>query len=244
MDRPIESTSAQVEPSPPQQDPAKNTTLQVDFTWRKWKAYVSTLSSPADPLYIVHYQAWKSPHIIVKSATSDVTIGSGTLQAVSINAKFQVQGRKGTLKALKRWKTAYTHLSYALADSPDSPVVMTWASSSGFKTWDFVCLDEQQMPVAKFSANWWSLRKIGNIEFLGPKATSTALREEIVVTGLTLLYCMLLRTNSLLSFFGAIFARPGPIKKGTAGATQQETRQASDDGPGSRQEILDGKALP
>ncbi|KAL8820042.1 MAG: hypothetical protein Q9223_001648 [Gallowayella weberi] len=246
MDHPIESTSTQIEPCSTQQDAAKNNTLQVDFTWRKGKAYISALSSPADPLYIVHYQAWKCPHIIVKSATSDATIGSGTLQAVSINAKIQVHGRKGTLKALKRWKTAYTHLSYALADNPDSPVAMTWASSSGFKTWDFVCLDEQQMPVAKFSANWWSLKKIGNIEFLGPRAASTALREEIVVTGLTLLYCMLLRTNSLLSFFGAIFARPGPIEKGTAGETQPERGQehVTDAGPNSPQESFDRKALP
>ncbi|KAL8682711.1 MAG: hypothetical protein Q9224_006751, partial [Gallowayella concinna] len=225
-------------------DSTENTTLQVDFTWRKGKAYISTLSNPSDPIYIVHYQAWKCPHIIVKSATSDATVGSGTLQAVSINAKFQVQGRKGTLKALKRWQTAYTHLSYALADNPDSPTVVTWASSSGFKTWDFICLDEQQMPVAKFSANWWSLKKIGKIEFLGPKANSTALRDEIVVTGLTLLYCMLLRTNSLLSFFGAIFARPGPIGKGDAVEARQETGQkhASDVGPMSQQ-VIDKKDI-
>ncbi|KAI4230679.1 MAG: hypothetical protein L6R40_007977 [Gallowayella cf. fulva] len=186
----------------------QNTTLQVEFTWRKWNAYIS---NPSDPIYIVNYQCIKSPHLTIKSVNSDETIGTGTLHPISINAKFQVHGRNGTLKALKRWKTSYTHLSYAYSDSSD-PVTMTWTSESGFKTWDFICLDDQQMPVAKFSANWWTLKKVGKIEFLGPKATSTAVREEIVVTGLTLLYCMLLRMNSLLSFFGAIIARPGPIK--------------------------------
>ena len=69
------------------------------------------------------------------------------------------------------------------------------------------------MPVAKFSANIWALQKVGNIEFLGDKADSKEAREEIVVTGLTLFYCMCLRTNNILNLFGAIFSRPGPIKQ-------------------------------
>jgi hypothetical protein len=61
---------------------------------------------------------------------------------------------------------------------------MTWTSSGGcFKTWDFVCMDEQQIPVAKFSANLWAIKKVGRIEFLGLKADSDAVRDEIVVTG-------------------------------------------------------------
>ena len=67
------------------------------------------------------------------------------------------------------------------------------------------------MPVAKFSANGLAVKKVGNIEFLRPKANSPVARDEIVVTGLTLFYCMLLRSSSILSFFGAIFARPGPL---------------------------------
>lgn len=95
---------------------------------------------------------------------------------------------------------------------------MTWTSSCGLKTWDFICLDEQKMPVAKFSANIWGLKKVGYITFMGSSTpgahaaggnVSDAVREEIVVTGLTLFYCMVLRTNSVLSLFGAIFSRPG-----------------------------------
>lgn len=48
---------------------------------------------------------------------------------------------------------------------------------------------------------------------MGPRAGSDALRDEIVVTGLTLVYCMALRSTSILSFFGAFFASPGHDKK-------------------------------
>ncbi|KAH8602504.1 hypothetical protein B0O99DRAFT_606750 [Bisporella sp. PMI_857] len=191
--------------------PAHITTLKVDFTWKKFQALITGQANPPDPRYIVHFQGIKSPHIIVKSADDTITIGDGTLHPVSINAEYEVRGRAGKLKALKRFQTQYTHLSQAYSDD-DSLATMTWTSSCGFKTWDFICLDEKQNPVAKFSANAWALNKIGTIEFLGPKATSLAARDEIVVIGLTLFYCMLLRTTSILSFFGAIIARPGSLE--------------------------------
>ncbi|KAL3459662.1 hypothetical protein BJX64DRAFT_264493 [Aspergillus heterothallicus] len=40
-------------------------------------------------------------------------------------------------------------------------------------------------------------------------------RDEIVVTGITLFYCMWLRVNSIFSLFGAVFHSP-PGEKGTA----------------------------
>ncbi|KAL8753780.1 MAG: hypothetical protein Q9199_004802 [Rusavskia elegans] len=194
-----------------------NETLQVDFTWAKFKSHITTVADPSKPLYIVDYSTIKKECILVSSAATGARIGTGTLHIFSINPNFKLHGRKGTLKALSRWKTSYTHLSYAFAASPDGlPATMTWTGNSDFKTWDFVCLDEHQMPVAKFKANWWALKKIGSIEFLGDRAISEAARDEIVVTGLTIMYCMVLRTMSLPSFFGAVFARPGPIKDSSA----------------------------
>ncbi|KAL8691433.1 MAG: hypothetical protein Q9218_003335 [Villophora microphyllina] len=202
-----------------------NPTLQADFAWRKWHTLISDASDSSRPIYVVHYRPFAmSSNLIFKSAADDNTIGTGTLHAVSINAHYDLHGRKGTIKALKRWKTAYTYLSSAYADG-ESLATMTWTSNSDFKTWDFICLDSQQMPVAKFSANLWALKRIGNIEFLGPKASSPAVRDEIVVTGLTLVYCMILRTSSLLSFFGACVARPGPIKSADAATSGNDITQ-------------------
>ncbi|KLJ10497.1 hypothetical protein EMPG_14121, partial [Blastomyces silverae] len=92
------------------------------------------------------------------------------------------------------------------------PARMTWTGSCGLKTWDYICLDEKQMPVAKFSANIWAVKKLGTITFLGSNIPG-----EIVVTALTLFYCMVLRTNSVLSLFGAVFSRPGHDERGEEG---------------------------
>ena len=76
------------------------------------------------------------------------------------------------------------------------------------------------------------MKKLGTIEFMGPKAGDAAARDEIVVTALTLFYCMMLRTNNILSFFGAVFARPGPLENDAAAAAAAAAE--------SRQEISGG----
>ncbi|KAF4961190.1 hypothetical protein FGADI_426 [Fusarium gaditjirri] len=170
------------------------------------------------PKYIVNYHAFKCTTLVFHPYEDPTTvIGTGTLHPVTIHATYELHGQKGTIKALKRFMTSYTHLSYNYSNSPDgTPAAMTWASDSSFKTWDFICLDEQESAVAKFSANCWSLNNVGCVEFLGPKANDPAAREEILVTGMTLFYQMVLRATNFLSLGGAIFARPGPLDKEAA----------------------------
>ncbi|RDW63499.1 hypothetical protein BP6252_11044 [Coleophoma cylindrospora] len=220
MDMPSETPKSQP-------DAAPSSILNIDFSWKKFKARITENGKPSEPLYIVDFKTVKTPNVIFTSAVDNSTIGTGTLHPVSINADYELHGRQGKLKALKRFKTSYTHLSAAYSDT-DELVPMTWTSSCSLTTWDFVCLDEQQNPVAKVTSNVWSLKKISNIEFLGPKADSPAARDEIVVTGLTLLFCMILRSNSLLSFFGAVFARPGPLEA-EASAEKQKIAMGHDD---------------
>ncbi|KAJ5748622.1 uncharacterized protein N7511_010318 [Penicillium nucicola] len=194
------------------QQTTSNPTFQVDMTWKKFKAIISDINSPGkDPKYIVDFP-WnllpKSESMIVKRASDEEVVGTGKLSMVSINANYKFHGQKGTLLAQKRWQTVYTHRSLNFSDT-DTPVTMTWTSDCGFKTWDFICVDENQNPVARFCANQWAVSKVGKIEFDGPKAHSQAAQEEIFVVGLTLFYTMVLRATNILNFFGAIFARPG-----------------------------------
>lgn len=206
----------------------ENPTLSVNFTWKKFKALV-TEAHQDKPSYIVDYRTFRSPHLVFHPADDpSQVIGSGTLHAVSINAKYELHGQQGKLKALKRWITSYTHLSYNYSESPDgSPAAMTWTSASHFKSWDFICLDENQNPVARFSTNCWALKKMGNIEFMGPKANDPAAREEILVVGLTLFSCMILRINNIFNFFGAIFAHPGPLDKESAETARNSVEEKS-----------------
>ncbi|KAI4194232.1 MAG: hypothetical protein LQ350_007897, partial [Teloschistes chrysophthalmus] len=146
-------------------NPTQNPILQVDYSWRKWTASITEQSNPCSPLYTVHYRPLAiSPHIIYKSTSNPpTTIGSGTLHCFSINSTYTLHSQPGTLKALKRWKTSYTHLSptYTDPNPPHQPLPLTWTSDSDFKTWDFICLGPDKLPIAKFSANLWKLKRIG-----------------------------------------------------------------------------------
>ncbi|KAF4344209.1 hypothetical protein FBEOM_1803 [Fusarium beomiforme] len=200
---------------------SSSTVFEVDYKWKKLKALVSEKdpqTNTTKPKYIVDYHAFKCPSLIFHPYEDpSAVIGSGTLHPVTIHADYELHGQKGTIKALKRFMTSYTHLSYNYSTSADgTPAAMTWTSDSSFKTWDFICLDEQESAVAKFSANCWSLNNVGNVEFLGPKANDPAAREEILITGMTLFYQMMIRATNFLSLGGAIFARPGPLDKEAA----------------------------
>ncbi|KAL2371856.1 hypothetical protein BDBG_03925 [Blastomyces gilchristii SLH14081] len=220
-------------PEPPQplqhhhQNIAEDLTLQVDFSWRRFKSLITNKDDPqaSSPIYIVHHKVTK-PHLTFKSAADNTAFATGSLHTFSIDAECEIRGRSTTLKALKRFKTEYMYRSHTFATNGGAePACLTWTGSCGLKTWDYICLDEKQMPVAKFSANIWAVKKIGTITFLGSNipgvrdtgAVSDAVREEIVVTALTLFYCMVLRTNSVLSLFGAVFSRPGHDERGEEG---------------------------
>jgi hypothetical protein len=111
---------------------------------------------------------------------------------------------------MKRFATEYTYLSDAFAHGSDAPVPMYWTSSSGFKHWDFILLNSNKEPVARFHSNIWAVSKLGFLEFMGDYSAET--KEEICITGCSVYYNTLLRMNNLFQFFGALGAKTGPIQ--------------------------------
>lgn len=96
-------------PEIPQQrkNSAQSLTLQVDFSWKKFKALITEKGDPqSKPTYIVDFRTFK-PHLVFKSAANDSSFASGTLHTISINADCEIRGQPITLKALKRFKTEY-----------------------------------------------------------------------------------------------------------------------------------------
>lgn len=189
-------------------DASRSSTLKIGYSISKAEAVITDNEVP---MYKVDFRL-KAPHVVVTSPSEINPIGTGSVHTVRIDSDYEIHGRKGTLKALKRFKSRYSYLSHAFSDT-DSPVPMTWTGDMTLKKWNFVCLDERKMPVAKLSLNIWATKKVGNIEFLGSRAAAWDARDELVVTGVTLFLCLSYRANSLLSFFGAFFAQPGPIEQ-------------------------------
>lgn len=190
----------------------QHVTLRIDFKWGTFKSLVSDANKPDEPLYIIKYKLF-SPQFIYKSASTKNVIGTGSIHMVSIDADYECRGRRDTLVAQKRFKTLYTHRSGFLKNPQGQPAVMTWTGDASASKWDFVCTDEQQMPVAKYTANLWGMKKLGKIELMGPSSHEEGVRDEMLITGMTLAYCMVVRASNMFNLLGSIFGDPAHDKK-------------------------------
>ncbi|KAF1808732.1 hypothetical protein P152DRAFT_462141 [Eremomyces bilateralis CBS 781.70] len=201
-----------------------SSTLLVDFSWKNFKARVTEKDDPeSKDLYIIDFKALK-PNLVFQHASDGSTFGTSSFHTFAIDADCEFYGQPIKLKAQKRFKTAYAHKSRTYSGT-DEPMTLHWTSDYDFKVWDFICVDADQNPIAKYSANCWAMKKIGSIEFIGPKANTDAVREELLMMGLSLYYLMVLRTNSIFSLFGAVFSQPGRESKAERQALEKEEEE-------------------
>jgi hypothetical protein len=217
-------------------------TLEVEFSWKNFNISIISedTTSPSKPLYIIGFKTLQS-QLLFKSAISSTIIGTGSLHPISIDAECSIRGQDINLIAEKRFKIEYEYISTTFSN-PDSesgrgggePVPMTWVCDTGLKTWEFVCLDAKQIPLARFQANIWAAKKIRMIELEG-KATEEDFRDEVVITGLTLFYLTVLRTGNIFSLIGAVFSMPG--KNG-----EKEKTKRNEDCVGEDREV-EGKGI-
>lgn len=165
--------------------------MQVSYTdWKCKNVQVTDIDSPTI-LYTIDLKMRK-PHLVFKSAGDEAVFGTAIFHAFKSKIDIEIHGRTLELKLKGIFSTEYTYVSPAFQNA-----TMTWVSHSGFKTFDYVCLDERLLPVARFTANAWSRNKLGKVELLGSDAGSRAAKEELVVTGLTLAYNMLSAATAL-----------------------------------------------
>jgi hypothetical protein len=223
----IASETAWEEPNKPMMPPSSHClTLQVDFAWSKFRNTIASKgpNGQLTPLYIQHFRPAK-PQLRFERANDHNTIAKGTIHGFSISGDCIIHGQELILKPLKRWKTEYNYLSHALDGTP-----ISWIANSSLKVWDYVCVNSiTQEPIAKFSVNLWALKQVGNFYFeKRENGVPESLRDEVVITGLTLLYVMTTRMNNPVHLLGAAFAKPGKAEGGGAQATVlQDVRETN-----------------
>ena len=73
------------------------------------------------------------------------------------------------------------------------------------------------------------MKQVGNFYFdKTEEEVSESLRDEVVITGLTLLYVMTTRMNNPIHLLGAAFAKPGKVEGNEAQATvPQDVRETN-----------------
>ena len=190
---------------------------KVDFSWMKFKGIITDSKTNAH-IMDIDCKGMTKPQLKFKTSQNEI-FGTASFNTVSIHVECEIRGRVKRIQAMKRWATEYTYLSDAFAHKIDSPVPMFWTSSSGFKHWDFILLDSNKEPVARFHSNIWCISKLGFLEFMGDYSAET--KEEICITACTVYYNTLVRMNNVFQFFGAFGAKTGPIQTDTSATDGQ-----------------------
>ena len=201
-------------------------TYKVDFSWKKFKGVITDNQTNA-AIMDIDCKRMTKPHLKFLNAKKDL-VGTASFGVVSIHAECEIRGQTKRIQAMKRWATEYTYLSDAFAHG-DSPVPMYWTSTSGFKHWDFILLDSNKEPVARFHSNIWAVRKLGFLEFMGDYSAET--KEEICITGCSVYYNTLIRMNNIFQIAGAIGGKVGPIDQTATGSTTSTKDSQLEDHP-------------
>ena len=163
-------------------------TLQIKYKNWKCNTALMTDSETSDPLYDIEFHLRK-PNIVFKSAIDDTDVGRATFQTFKSRIETQVHGNTLELTPKRFLSMQYSYVSPALQDR-----TLTWTVKWGWKNVTYTCLDEKSLPLARFKSDCWSksMKAVGKIEFLGTEAESQAARDELVVTGFTLAYQLIL----------------------------------------------------
>jgi len=162
---------------PPQpyhaQSPSR--TLQVEYP--SWKSSgVSVIDSGTGTTVLsTTGMRIRKPHMTFTSPEGE--LGTATFHTFSPKIDFQVRGQSFTVNYKWAAKRELRHASPSFNGQ--------WKSRSYFHAFDFECLDENSMPLARFSSKSWALKKVGAIELFG-KASSGPVMDEILVTGLAI----------------------------------------------------------
>lgn len=178
-------------------------TQAYQIRFKNWKCTIvhmtsANASESAVPEYIVESHLRK-PNLVFKSpANGSIEIDNAPTIAEtrwhSFSTKIEVQVNGTTLQLAPKswWRGKEYNLSSAVANQ-----TLTWRSHTSWKQQSWICLDEKAMPLAKASLNSWKWKDIGSFEF--ESELSQSLREELIATGMTMLFWTMMQNSSAAS---------------------------------------------
>ncbi|KAL9131000.1 MAG: hypothetical protein Q9217_000942 [Psora testacea] len=136
------------------------------------------------PLYMVEVHCISRPHVIVRSASNpDTLVGTAKFRKISLGIDVVVHGHPITLEPRGIFKSGHKYRSPAANGAQ-----RYWKSEGVFSGGDMICLDENEMPVARFDVSNWSVRKKGKLELVGHGVTENGLgMDETVMAGVALM---------------------------------------------------------
>lgn len=169
-------------------------TLHVAYkNWKSTTALV-TSSDPSNILYTVDFPTITKSRMRFTAAGSENPYAEAKFHCLSSKIDLTIHHQTTELKRKRLWGSTYEWSSPAFGGC-----TMSWMSKSRFNALDFVCVNEQQLPVARYrkEGSCWSpksWKNLGSVEFLGP--IERAAQDEILVTALAMVYVVMQSTNA------------------------------------------------
>ena len=176
---PPEDPTASAYPPQPHHTQAPFRTLHIMYeSWRL--DGIRILETDRSTLLYTLKRHLRTPHLTLESASSAATVATAILHFRTSRVDITVNEAAISMTSRGFWQDSYKWSSPALKGA-----TVTWRCSNS--NLDLVCVDEQEIAIARFRYSSWSLKKCGSFEILGPNAGTTQLTEEMLVTGLALL---------------------------------------------------------
>ena len=162
--------------------------LYVDYKWKKLQNVLRESSdTTTEPLYVIKYNFIRSPNMVFSIQPEDRIIGTSTLKPTKLPERCILNDKPLDLTRIGAGLASkFEYSSQILTNASGGSMKMTWISASAWAERELHCLDEQSNGVARFLVDTWNFKRAGVIEFLNRSSVSDALRDEIVVTAMTL----------------------------------------------------------
>ena len=141
------------------------------------KEYKILDSDKTTPLYVLEVHSISKPHIVIKSANNATVIGTVTFHTFGSTIDLVVHGRPIPFSKCGIFRSGHEFNSLS-----NGGAVRKWKKDGVFAGGDMVCLDEKEMPVARFDQTHWAVKKAGKLE-LNPPVASGVFMDEIIVSG-------------------------------------------------------------
>ena len=132
-------------------------------------------------LYVAKFRV-RRPQMTFQRPTTNADLGTVSFHTLSSCIDVTLHDQSVRLTSKGTLKNGYSFVSQTFRNE-----TMTWKREGGFKDLAMVCVDGEDVPVARIFASDWSVKELGKMELLGPKAQSGDALDEIVVTGLAIL---------------------------------------------------------
>lgn len=170
---------------PPQAHHTQSPSRVLHVCYDKWHLSPARIldSDKATLLYTTKLRSWK-PHLriyVASPTTADSTsVGSVSFHEFSSGIEANVHDVSMTLNSRGIFKCGHTYSSPAFGGA-----CLTWKRQH--HSFDLVCLDEREVPIARLCFSCWSWSKLGRLELMSPDVASGPAMEEMLVTGLAMM---------------------------------------------------------